>query len=215
MGKWPDVYIIVIIIKKVLLNQICQVIDEYRMFLYSFFMEVLFITKERENPINEQIRVKEMMVIGPNGEQLGVKSKQDALTLARYAGFDLVLMSDSGDMPVCKIMDYNRFKYEKKKKAKDALKKQREAIVEVKEFRLSITIDVHDFDTRVKNARKNLEKGAKIKASIRFKGRQISHPELAKDVLIRFSDELSDIADIEIMPKLEGRSMYMQLTPKK
>lgn len=190
-------------------------IDEYREFLYSFFMEVLFITKERENPINEQIRVKEMMVIGPNGEQLGVKSKQDALTLAKYAGFDLVLMSDSGNMPVCKIMDYNRFKYEKKKKAKDALKKQREAIVEVKEFRLSITIDVHDFNTRVKNARKNLEKGAKIKASIRFKGRQISHPELAKDVLIRFSDELSDIADIEVMPKLEGRSMYMQLTPKK
>ena len=190
-------------------------IDEYREFLYSFFMEVLFITKERENPINEQIRAKEMMVIGPNGEQLGVKSKQDALTLAKYAGFDLVLMSDSGSMPVCKIMDYNRFKYEKKKKAKDALKKQREAIVEVKEFRLSITIDVHDFNTRVKNARKNLEKGAKIKASIRFKGRQISHPELAKDVLIRFSDELSDIADIEVMPKLEGRSMYMQLTPKK
>ena len=178
-------------------------------------MEVLFITKERENPINEQIRVKEMMVIGPNGEQLGVKSKQDALTLAKYAGFDLVLMSDSGNMPVCKIMDYNRFKYEKKKKAKDALKKQRESIVDVKEFRLSITIDVHDFNTRVRNARKNLEKGAKIKASIRFKGRQISHPELAKDVLIRFSDELSDIADIEVMPKLEGRSMYMQLTPKK
>ena len=156
-----------------------------------------------------------MMVIGPNGEQLGVKSKQDALTLAKYAGFDLVLMSDSGNMPVCKIMDYNRFKYEKKKKAKDALKKQREAIVDVKEFRLSITIDVHDFDTRVRNARKNLEKGAKIKASIRFKGRQISHPELAKDVLIRFSDELSDIADVELAPKLDGRSMYMQLTPKK
>jgi len=198
-----------------LLKEYVRWIDEYREFLYSFFMEVLFITKERENPINEQIRVKEMMVIGPNGEQLGVKSKQDALTLAKYAGFDLVLMSDSGNMPVCKIMDYNRFKYEKKKKAKDALKKQREAIVDVKEFRLSITIDVHDFDTRVRNARKNLEKGAKIKASIRFKGRQISHPELAKDVLIRFSDELSDIADIEVMPKLEGRSMYMQLTPKK
>ena len=178
-------------------------------------MEVLFITKERENPINEEIRAKEMMVIGPNREQLGVKSKEDALTLAKYAGFDLVLMSDSGDIPVCKIMDYNKFKYEKKKKVKDALKKQRETIVEIKEFRLSITIDVHDFNTRVKNARKNLEKGAKIKASIRFKGRQISHPELAKDVLLRFSNELSDIADIEIMPKLEGRSMYMQLTPKK
>lgn len=156
-----------------------------------------------------------MMVIGPNGEQLGIKSKQDALTLAKYAGFDLVLMSETANPPVCKIMDYNKFKYEKKKKAKDALKKQREAIVDVKEFRLSITIDVHDFNTRVKNARKNLEKGAKIKASIKFKGRQISHPELAKDVLDRFANELSDIAAVELEPKIEGRSMFMQLTPKK
>lgn len=184
-------------------------------FSVFIFYGGVIITKERENPINEQIKAHEMMVIGPNGEQLGVKSKQDALTLAKYAGFDLVLMSESGNMPVCKIMDYNKFRYERKKKAKDAMKKQREAIIDIKEFRLSITIDVHDFDTRVKNARKNLEKGAKIKASIKFKGRQISHPELARDVLIRFSDELSDIADIEIMPKLEGRSMFMQLTPKK
>ena len=178
-------------------------------------MEVLFITKERENPINEQIRAKEMMVIGPNGEGLGVKSKQDALTLAKYAGFDLVLMNENANPPVCKIMDYNKFKYEKKKKAKDAMKKQREAIVEIKEFRLSIMIDIHDFNTRVKNARKSLEKGDKVKASIKFKGRQISHPELGKDVLVRFSNELSDIADVEIMPKLEGRTMFMQLTPKK
>ena len=184
-------------------------------FCIHFYVEVLFITKERENPINEGIRAKEMMVIGPNGEQLGVKSKEDALTLARYAGFDLVLMSESANPPVCKIMDYNRFRYEKQKKAKDALKKQREAIIDIKEFRLSITIDIHDFNTRVKNARKNLEKGAKIKASIRFKGRQISHPELARDVLIKFSNELSDIAEIEIQPKMEGRTMYLQLTPKK
>lgn len=176
---------------------------------------MLYITKERENPVNEQIRCKEMLVIGPNGEQLGLKSKQDALTLASYAGFDLVLMSENANPPVCKIMDYNKFKYEKKKKAKDALKKQRETVVDTKEFRLSVTIDIHDFDTRVKNARKNLEKGSKIKASIRFKGRQIAHPELAKDVLNKFKDELSDIADVEIEPKLEGRSMFMQLTPKK
>ena len=156
-----------------------------------------------------------MLVIGPNGEQLGLKSKQDALTLASYAGFDLVLMSENSNPPVCKIMDYNKFKYEKKKKAKDALKKQRETVVDTTEFRLSVTIDIHDFDTRVKNARKNLEKGSKIKASIRFKGRQIAHPELAKDVLYKFRDELSDIADVEIEPKLEGRSMFMQLTPKK
>ena len=176
---------------------------------------MFFITKERENPINEQIRAKEMMVIGPNGEQLGIKSKQDALTLARYAGFDLVLMSENATPAVCKIMDYNRFKYEKKKKAKDAMKKQREAIVDIKEYRLSITIDIHDFNTRVKNARKSLEKGDKVKASIKFKGRQISHPELAKDVLDKFSEELSDIASVEIVPKMEGRSMWMQLTPKK
>ena len=178
-------------------------------------MEVFNIAKEKMNLINEQIKCREMMVIGPNGEQLGLKSRQDALTLAGYAGFDLVLMSENANPPVCKIMDYNKFRYEKKKNRKDALKKQRETIVDTKEFRLSVTIDKHDFDTRVRNARKNLEKGSKIKASIRFKGRQIAHPELAQEVLIRFSNELSDISEIEIQPKLEGRSIFMQLTPKK
>ena len=155
------------------------------------------------------------MVIGPNGEQLGLKSRQDALTLANYAGFDLVLMSENSNPPVCKIMDYNKYRYEKKKKSKEAMKKQRETIVDTKEFRLSVTIDKHDFDTRVRNARKNLEKGSKIKASIRFKGRQIAHPELAKEVLEKFSNELSDISEVEIQPKFEGRSIFMQLTPKK
>lgn len=180
-------------------------------------MEVLIIATLKDNPINEQIRCKEMMVIGPNGEQMGVKSRQDALTLAGYAGFDLVLMSDggNGNMPVCKIMDYNKFKYEKKKKTKEAQKKQRETMVETKEFRLSVNIDVHDFDTRVNNARKAFEKGNKVKASIRFKGRQIAHPELAKDVLDRFYEKVSDIADIESKPKIEGRTMYMMLAPKK
>ena len=155
------------------------------------------------------------MVIGPNGEQLGVKSKQDALTLASYAGFDLVLMSDSSNPPVCKIMDYNKFRYEKKKKTKEQQKKKRETMIDIKEYRLSVTIDVHDFDTRVRNARKSLEKGDKVKASIRFKGRQITHPELARDVLIKFYNELSDIADIELQPKLDGKTMFMQITPKK
>ena len=155
------------------------------------------------------------MVIGPNGEQLGVKSKQDALTLASYAGFDLVLMSDSANPPVCKIMDYNKFRYEKKKKTKEQQKKQRETMIDIKEYRLSVTIDVHDFDTRVRNARKSLEKGDKVKASIRFNGRQITHPELARDVLIKFYNELSDIADIELQPKLDGKTMFMQITPKK
>ena len=178
-------------------------------------MEVFDIANNKDNLINEQIRVKEMMVIGPNGEQLGIKSRQDALTLAEYAGFDLVLMSEGANPPVCKIMDYNKFKYERKKKSKEAQKKQRESLVDIKEFRLSVTIDKHDFDTRVNNARKAIQRGDKVKATVRFKGRQIAHPELASDVLRKFEESLSDIAELEIKPKLEGRSMFMQLTPKK
>ena len=186
-----------------------------RPFLCSFFMEVFNIANNKDNLINEEIKAKEVMVIGPNGEQLGIKSINDALTLAGYAGFDLVLMSENANPPVCKIMDYNKFKYEKKKKKKEAQKRQREATVDIKEFRLAVTIDKHDFDTRVNNARKAIAKGDKVKASVRFKGRQIAHPELAADVLKRFEESLSDIADVEIRPKLEGRFMFMQLAPKK
>jgi len=178
-------------------------------------MEVFDIANNKDNLINEQIKAKEVMVIGPNGEQLGIKSRQDALTLAGYAGFDLVLMSENSNPPVCKIMDYNKFKYEKKKKTKEALKKQREATIDIKEFRLSVTIDKHDFDTRVNNAKKALLRGDKVKATVRFKGRQIAHPELANDVLKRFEESLSDIAEVEVRPKIEGRNMFMQLTPKK
>ena len=191
-------------------------IDEYNFLVFIFVLEVFFIANNnKDNLVNEQIKLKEMMVIGPNGEQLGIKSRKDALTLASYAGFDLVLMSENANPPVCKIMDYNKFKYEKKKKTKEAQKKQREAMIDIKEFRLSITIDKHDFDTRVNNAKKALLKGDKVKGSIRFKGRQIAHPELAKDVLKRFEEALSEVADVEIQPKLEGRSMFMQLMPKK
>ena len=191
-------------------------IDEYNFLVFIFVLEVFVIANNnKDNLVNEQIKLKEMMVIGPNGEQLGIKSRKDALTLASYAGFDLVLMSENANPPVCKIMDYNKFKYEKKKKTKEAQKKQREAMVDIKEFRLSVTIDKHDFDTRVNNAKKALLKGDKVKGSIRFKGRQIAHPELAKDVLKRFEEALSEVAEVEIQPKLEGRSMFMQLTPKK
>lgn len=165
--------------------------------------------------INEQIRAKEVMVIGPNGEKLGVKAIKDALTLAGYAGFDLVLISPNANPPVCKIMDYNKFKYENKKKQKENLKKQRETNLEIKEYRLSVTIDTHDFDTRVRNSSKYLEKGHKVKVSIRFKGREMAHPELGKEVLIRFADALASVAEIEQQPKLEGKFMTMMLMPKK
>ncbi len=179
-------------------------------------MEVSIIaSKERDLFINEQIRAKEVMVIGPNGEQLGVKPIKDALTLSSYAGFDLVLINQNGNPPVCKIMDYNKFKYENKKRQKENLKKQRESNLELKEYRLSVTIDVHDFNTRVNNSSKYLEKGHKVKVSIRFKGREMAHPELGKDVLLRFADALSEISVIEQKPTIDGRVMTMILMPKK
>jgi translation initiation factor IF-3 len=165
--------------------------------------------------INEQIRAKEVMVIGPNGEQLGIKNIKDALTLASYAGFDLVLISPNANPQVCKIMDYNKFKYESKKKQKENIKKQRESNLEVKEYRLSVTIDKHDFDTKVRNSSKYLEKGHKVKVSVRFKGRELAHPELGKDVLLRFAEEVKEIANIDQKPKLEGRFMTMLLIPNK
>ena len=165
--------------------------------------------------INEQIRAKEVMVIGPNGEQLGIKSIKDAITLSTYAGFDLVMINPNGNPPVCKVMDYNKFKYQNKKRQKDNIKKQRESNLEMKEYRLSVTIDIHDFNTRVKNSSKYLEKGHKIKASIRFKGREMAHTELGRDVLLRFAEALNEVAEIEQKPVLDGRNMTMILMPKK
>ncbi len=168
-----------------------------------------------ELPINENIRVPEVMVIGPNGEKMGLKKIADALTLANYAGLDLVLMNSTGTPAVAKIMDYNKYRYEKQKKLKETQKKQREANKELKEYRLSVTIDVGDFETRRKNAKDYLEKGHKIKAFIRFKGRQIAKPELGKDVLLRFANALSECSSIEVEPKLDGRQMSIILAPKK
>lgn len=156
-----------------------------------------------------------MMVIGPNGEQMGQKKREDALTLARYAGLDLVLMNENGNMAVAKIMDYNKYRYERQKKLKEAQKKQRETNKELKEYRLSVTIDVHDFETRVRNAREYLIKGHKIRAFIRFKGRQMARPELGRDVLLKFANSLEEVSLIETEPKIEGRQIYMLLAPKK
>ena len=166
-------------------------------------------------PINDKIRVSEMMVIGPNGEQLGVKRRNDALTLASYAGLDLVLLNANGNPAVAKIMDYNKYRYEKQKKLKEQQKRQRENNKELKEYQLSVTIDIGDFNTRKKNAENYLIKGHKIKASIRFKGRQMAHTDLGRDVLVRFADELSEVSVVEVKPRLEGRTMTMILAPKK
>ena len=123
-------------------------------------------------------------------------------------------MNDNGNMAVAKIMDYNKYRYERQKKLKEAQKKQRESNKELKEYRLSVTIDVHDFETRVRNAKDYLVKGHKIKAFIRFKGRQMARPELGKEVLLRFYEALEDVAVIEAQPKIDGRQIFMLLAPK-
>lgn len=155
------------------------------------------------------------MVIGPNGEQMGIKKINDALTLANYAGLDLVLMSGDATPAVGKIMDYNKYRYEKQKKVKEQQKRQRENTKEVKEYRLTAKIDVGDFETRRKNAEDYLRKGHKIKGSIRFKGREMAHTEIGRDVLMKFADSLKELADVEQMPIMEGRNMSIILAPKK
>ena len=183
---------------------------------FSYYMEVLGIAKNNNNMlINDQIKVPEVLVIGPNGEQVGVKTIQDARTLATYAALDLVLISPNANPPVCKVMDYNKFRYEKQKKAKEALKKQKANTSELKEYRLSPVIDVGDFETKLRNATKYLQKGDRIKLTILFKGRQMAHTELGKEVLERFADRVVEYADIEQNPKLDGRVMTMLLIPKK
>ena len=179
-------------------------------------VEVLKIANRvDELPINDNIKIPELMVIGPNGEKMGLKKLADALMIANYAGLDLVLMSGNSTPAVAKIMDYNKYRYEKQKKLKETQKKQRESNKELKEYRLSVTIDIGDFETRKRNAQSYLEKGHKIKAFIRFKGRQMARPEQGKEVLLRFADALSDCSLIETEPKLDGRQMAMILAPKK
>lgn len=194
-----------------------MVFSGYKFYIcFSYFMEVLGIAKDKDNMlINDQIKVPQVLVIGPNGEQVGVKPIGDALTLASYAALDLVLISPNANPPVCKVMDYNKFRYEKQKKQKEALKKQRANMSELKEYRLSPVIDVGDFETKLRNATKYLEKGDRIKLTIRFKGRQMAHTELGADVLNRFAERVKDYADIEQKPKLDGRTMTMLLIPKK
>ncbi|NJP37034.1 translation initiation factor IF-3 [Alkalicoccus luteus] len=163
--------------------------------------------------VNENIRAREVRLIGANGDQIGVKSKQEALDMARNADLDLVMVAPNAKPPVCRIMDYGKYRFEQQKKDKEARKKQK--IINLKEVRLSPNIEEHDFNTKLRNARKFLEKGDKVKAAIRFRGRAITHSELGRKVLVRLADECKDLATIEQKPKMEGRSMFLVLAPNK
>ena len=163
--------------------------------------------------INEQIRDKEVRLIGENGEQLGIMSAKDAYKMARDAELDLVKIAPAAKPPVCKIIDYGKYKYEMIRKEKEAKKKQK--TIEVKEVRLSPNIDTNDLKTKVNAARKFLSKGDRVKVTLRFRGREMAHMASSKHVLDDFADLLSDIATVEKAPKIEGRSMTMFLTEKR
>lgn len=162
--------------------------------------------------VNEGIRARELRLISDNGDQLGVKTKQEALKMAEDANLDLVLVAPKAKPPVAKIMDYGKYRFELQKKQRKARKKQK--VVNIKEVRLSPTIDTNDFNTKMKNARKFLSKGDKVKVSIRFKGRAITHKDIGRDVLNRFAEATEDVATVESKAKMDGRSMFLMLAPK-
>ena len=163
--------------------------------------------------INEQIRDREIRLIGENGEQLGIMSAKDAMKLAREAELDLVKIAPTAKPPVCKIIDYGKYRYELARKEKEARKKQK--TIEIKEVRLSPNIDTNDLNTKVGAARKFISKGDKVKVTLRFRGREMAHMHNSKYILDDFAEKLADIAVVEKAPKVEGRSMTMFLTEKR
>ena len=163
--------------------------------------------------INEQIRDKEVRVIGEEGQQLGVMPPKEAMKLAKEANVDLVKIAPAANPPVCKLVNYGKYRYELARKEKEAKKKQK--TIEIKEVRLSPNIDVNDLNTKCNSARKFIEKGDKVKVSLRFRGREMAHIDSSKHILEDFAEKLSDIAVVDKAPKLEGRSMTMFLTEKR
>ena len=163
--------------------------------------------------INEQIRDREVRLIGPDGEQLGIMSAKEAMQRAREAELDLVKIAPTAKPPVCKIIDYGKFRYEQARKEKEAKKKQK--TVEVKEVRLSPNIDSNDLNTKVNNAKKFIQKGNKVKVTLRFRGREMAHVQQTKHILDDFADLMKDVAVVEKPAKLEGRNMSMTLAEKR
>ena len=173
------------------------------------FWEVSTIAKD-QTQVNEKIRAKELRLIGQNGDQIGVKSKREAIEMAEHVELDLVVVAPNAKPPVARIMDYGKYKFEQQKKKRN---EKETKVINVKEIRLSPTIEEHDFQTKLKNGRKFLSKGDKCKVSIRFRGRAITHKKIGQRVLEKFADECKDIATVEQKPKMEGRQMFIMLAP--
>lgn len=171
-----------------------------------------FPISSKELQINEEIRDREVRVIGPDGAQLGIMSSHDAVEIAIEKNLDLVKIAPAAIPPVCRIMDYGKYRFEQAKREKEAKKNQR--VVEIKEIRLSLGIDTHDFETKVNHAQRFLKEGNKVKVSIRFRGREMGHPEIGLEIMNKFAEACSEIGSVEKPPKLEGRNMLMFLASK-
>jgi translation initiation factor IF-3 len=170
--------------------------------------------RQRDLPqINERIRFPKIRAIDSDGAQLGIMTPSEALRIAEEKDLDLVLVSESADPPVCRIIDYGKFKFEKEKKEREAKKKQHSA--EVKEVKMRYTIEAHDYQVRLKNASRFLKDGDKVKATVMFRGREIQHADMAESLLKRMATDLQEIAEVQQEPKREGRSMMMLLSPKR
>jgi translation initiation factor IF-3 len=171
-----------------------------------------FTIGKLEHQLNEEIRDKEIRVIGEDGAQLGIMSPASALSLAYEKDLDLVKIAPGSVPPVCKIMDYGKFRFEQLKKEKEARKNQR--VIEIKEIRMSPNIDTNDFSTKLKNAQKFLTDGNRVKVTVRFRGREMAHTSLGAELLKKFGEDCAELASIEKSAKLEGRNMSMFLSPK-
>ena len=163
--------------------------------------------------LNEEIRDKELRLIGNGGDQLGIMSAEEALRIADEQGLDLVKISAQANPPVCKLMDYGKYRFEQSKREKEARKNQH--VVEIKEIRMSPGIDVGDFNVKLKNAQKFLADGDRVKVSVRFRGREMAHTDIGKKLLDRFAEQCAEVANVDKGAKLEGRNMSMFLSPKK
>ena len=174
---------------------------------------MLFISaKTNEVMINEQTKAKEVRVIDSDGTQLGILSVKDALNIAYGKDLDLVEISPNSEPPVCRVMDYGKFRFEREKKEKEQRKKQQ--TIDIKEIQLSCRIDTHDFETKLKHARRFLDSGNKVKVCVKFKGREMSHTAIGQEIIVKFGEACSDIGVIEKMPVLDGRQMIMFINSK-
>ena len=170
-------------------------------------------TPTREGPrINDEIGGIRVRLVDEKGQMVGVVGRNEALTMAVQAGLDLVEIAPNADPPVCKILDFGKYKYEEQKKKNEARKKQK--IIEVKEIKLRPSIDIHDYAVKMRSMNKFIEEGDKVKVTMRFRGRELAHQELGMDVLVRVRDDLQEVAKVEQMPRMEGRQMTMVMSPK-